>query len=313
MEYGAAVRAPEYDFLICGAAGCEKPVTLVDLRGAYVSDLYSAGWKAVLEHLPAQQAGLTAAMFGLLCISGLTLLWRGAKLAVPSIVIGIGLAFAVLGIPLANWAATSIPLTSAICGVAGLILGGLLFRLWLSLIVAACFVVLSLGVYTDRVLSPHLHAYFSRNYDAQGGLVTLPGDASGVAGAPPAGWAVMADVWQYLGQNVHQFQISFGAIALVMGVVGLLVGWKMPNFSRSVGAATLGTGATFVSLTFLLDRYWPSILAQLQSLGNAGWLIVAAVWLLSLWANYRSITPKKEKAAAAAASPIKAAVGGQPI
>lgn len=276
-------------------------------------DLYTAGWKAILEHLPSQQAGLTAALFGLVCIGGLALLWRGAKLAAPSIVLLVGMAAALFGVPLANWAATSVPLTSAVCGVAGLIIGGLMFRFWLSVIVAACFVAISLGVYTDRVLSPHLHAYFSRNYDAQGGLVTLPGESSSLAAAPPAGWAVVSDVWRFLGQNVQQFELSFAAIVLVMGIAGLLVGWKMPNFSRAIGAATLGTGATFVSLTALLDWYWPSLLAQLQSLGNSGWLIVAAVWLLSLWGNYRSITPKKKNPGAAAEAPPRTAIGGQPI
>lgn len=281
-----------------------------------MNELYIAGWKALLEHLPSQQAGTAAALFALFGISGLVLLWRGAKLAVPSIVILVGAGCAAIGYPLAAWAATNAGTTMAVCGVCGLIFGALLFRFWLSVAVASCFVAISLGIYTDRVLSPHLQSYLSRNYDTKSELVSLPGAESTADSAPRAGLAVISDVWNYLSTNVQQFQVSFGAIVLVMAVAGMLVGWKMPNFSRSIGAATLGTGVTFVSLTALLDWYWPTMLAQLKSMGSAGWIIITAVWLVSLLNNYRSITPpKKTKPAADAPTPaqLKTAVGGQPI
>ncbi|MBL8878279.1 MAG: hypothetical protein JNG88_04085, partial [Phycisphaerales bacterium] len=201
--------------------------------------------------------------------------------------------------------------------VAGLILGGLFFRFWLAATVAACFVAISLGIYTDRVLTPHLQSYLSRNYDASSELVTLPGADAAMVPASASGWGAVADVWGYLSNNVQQFQPSVGAIIVVMSIAGLLVGWKAPNLSRSIGAATLGTGATMVALTTLLDWYWPTALAQLKSLGAAGWGAVVVMWIVSLAHNYRSITPKKRPAkagdAAAATEAMKPAVSGTPI
>lgn len=282
-----------------------------------MNELYSSGLKALLEHLPAQQAWVTAAIFGVAAIGGITMLARGAKLAAPAVVFGVGLLFAGLGLPLAKWAAMNPIATSAVCGAVGLLVGSLFFRFWLAVVVAACFVAVSLGIYTDRALSPHLQSYLSRNYDATSELVTLPGADAAAAAAPTTGWGVLADLWSHLSSNVQQFQLSFGAIVAVMTIAGLLVGWKAPNLSRSIGAATLGTGITLTALTALLDWYWPTALAQLKSAGNAGWIGIAAIWLVSLIQNYRSITPKKKNEKASEnpdhPRPMKPAVSGHPI
>ncbi len=246
------------------------------------------------QHIPADMAWMPALGAAVVALFGLLVLMKGAKLA-PLMTAGVFLlGGGVLGSFVANW--YGLPAWPAMLGVGliGVIVGLALFKVWLAVLVAACFIGGSLSFYGVKVLQPHIQAYESRGL-TDSGLVTLrePGEVV----APPqfSAGEELSGLWSYLSQAVPNFQRSFWAILISAGLAGAACGLLVARLSRALLAASAGTAIGFVGLFFLLDQFWPAGLQWLQSLGGWGWAILGGVWAASFVFNLADCRPAKPK------------------
>lgn len=253
-------------------------------------------YDTVTQHIPDSTAWVPYVGTAVLALFGLLLMAKGAKLApllAACAFLGIG---GIAGSFPAHWLGTPVWPTMAVTGVLGFILGLALFKFWLAVLLAGCFVAGSLSLYGVQVVSPHMTNYASRNYEPALGPV-------GVALAKPDAAVTLADsaqgelaqYWSYAASQVPGFQASFWAIAISTGLAGLALGLLLPRIARALFASTAGTLCLFVALTAVLKAGWPDALTWLHSLGAWGWGIVGAAWGVSLVYNLVDIRPKSPR------------------
>jgi hypothetical protein len=257
----------------------------------------------VRQHIPPGAEWMPLAATAVVALVGLVFMVKGARLApvLAALVLGaIGGFAAPLVARLLN-----LPLWPAVtaCSAAGLLLGVILFRLWLALLVGGCLALVSLGAYWHQSLRDPLNDYLSAGLDRDKQLVTLP--EAGSPATPSAQWQTeLADLWSYLSVQVPNFQASFWALVGSTGLAGLIFGLLLPKLARAFWAATIGTALLYLATGTILQLHWPHLVPWLQ---RQGLLVVAGLWALSLvfnWADVRGVRPKK--AAAPAAKPAAA-------
>jgi hypothetical protein len=246
------------------------------------------------QHIPAQFGWLPALGAAIVAAFGLLVLIKGAKLA-PFMTAGVFLlGGAVFGSFLANW--YGFPVWPAMLGVGlvGVIIGLALFKVWLAVLVAACFIGGSLSFYGAKVLQPHIEAYESRGL-TDSGLVTLRDPGEVIAAPQVTAGEELSGLWAYLSSAVPNFQRSFFAILIAAGLAGAACGLLVSRLSRALLAATAGVGIGFVGAFFLLQQFWPAGLQWLQSLGGWGWAILGGVWAASFVFNLADCRPSRPK------------------
>jgi hypothetical protein len=241
------------------------------------------------EHISPGAEWVPLAAAGAIALIGLVFMVKGARLA-PLLA---ALALGALGSAAGSLAARGfdLPFWPALGGgtALGLILGVLLFRVWLALLVGACLAAVSLGVYGTQVLRGPLDSYLSAGLDRERQLVTLP-DAS----SPAANWRhELSGLWSHLGSNVPNFQMSVWAIVASTGLAGLAFGLLLPKLARAFWAASVGTGLLVLAACAAVKLRWPDHATWLQ---HEGLTIAAGLWLISLaynWVDVRGIRMKK--------------------
>lgn len=256
----------------------------------------------VNQHIPPDAIWLPWAISGVTAVAGLVFMVKGARLA-PILA---ALVFAVLGAGAGAFVpallATPMWPTVAIGGVVGLLLGILLFKLWLAALVGVCLMAASLTVYSGQVLREPLHAYVAQGLDAERHMITLP-EASGVDGVHPDWRAEVTQLWQYLSENVPNFQASVLAIALSTGLAGLIFGLLLPKLARAFWAASLGTLLFVAAVMGIVQMHFPAVA---EWLGRWGLLLAATMWAISLAYNLVDMQQPRTKTAPAPPAPAKA-------
>lgn len=249
------------------------------------SDLSQVIFNAINHHATTGTRSAATAAATVTGLIGLILLVKGARLAPVLAALALAGLGAALGFFVSDLAATPLWPTVAAAGAVGLLLGLVLFKLWLAILVAACLIFGSLCLYSGQVLREPLNEYLSAGLDRERELVTLPA-ASENAGQPVSWRAEAASLWSYLGQNVPNFQVSLLAIVVSTGLAGLVLGLLLPNVARAFWGASLGTLLTMASACGLSGVYWPA---------SAGWLsrwglVVAGVlWVVALLYNLADV------------------------
>jgi hypothetical protein len=247
--------------------------------------------ETVAQHLAHTATWIPVAMAGALALLALVLLVKGGRL-VPLLA---GLALAGLGMAggpfLVRLVGTPLWATLAVAGVCGLLLGLLLFRVWLAFAVAGVFALAGLSLYTVKTISPHLRGYSSWGLaqETPGSdvlyAVTIP-DAAAAQSASNLPAAGAARLWAYLLAVVPGFRTSLVAITLSTGLAGLIFGILLPRVARAFLGATLGTLLLLQAVGLVVNTVWTAGLQYLQVVGLHGWLTaVGGVWLASLLAN----------------------------
>jgi hypothetical protein len=261
-----------------------------------MKELLQTLFDTVTQHMPRDAAWIPLAALSALGLFGLLLMTRGARLA-PALS---ALAFAALGGIGGSFVAHAFSLptwpTMVGSGIVAFGLGLLFFRLWLAVLIAMCTVSAALSLYTARVVAPHLVNYPSWGLRTDHGEdivlgVTLPQAGQRVAAAPSP-QADLARLWQYLTETVPQLRTGVLAIVLSAGLGGFIFGLLLPRTSRVIFAATAGTFCFFVALVAILEATWPAALAELKALGPWAWVIIVAVWTLSLLFNAMDVRPR---------------------
>lgn len=212
----------------------------------------------------------------LVAIGALFILWRGARmiaLMTTLVFIGVGLVAghnAAIQFNLPLW-----PIT-VLGGAVGLALGAMLVKLWLAMLLAACFAAISFGVYTVKVIGPQYSNFMSQPKLQSGFHVPSASDSAPTTDAPQ-------QFWNYLIEHVPQVQLSIGAVLLSGALAGLVIGLALPKTSKAIAAATLG------SLTLASGLYAVAFFFhQAAQVKTWGWYPAAGlgvVWLISLLLN----------------------------
>lgn len=249
-------------------------------------ELLSMLARTLTEHLKlpegydwAPTAGLAA-----LTLFGLLLIVRGARWA-PALG---GMAFGALGGLAGSYAsvAFALPLwpTVGVCGVGGLLLGIVAFRLWQALLLAGCCAAIGIAVYYVRVLTPHVSSWLQGDFD--GNWIELQPAGSVTQSTSAA--SELANLWSYLASTVPNFTPSFLGITAMTAAAGLVFGLLLPRASRALWAATLGVLLAGAGTAGLMQRYAPDALNFLLQNGGWSWSVVAVVWLFALAYNVAS-------------------------
>jgi hypothetical protein len=255
----------------------------------------------VKAYIPPGSEWMPLAASGVVALIGLVFMVKGARLA-PVLAALVFAAIGGLAGPLVA-PMLSAPLwpTVAGCSAAGLLLGVVLFRVWLALLVAACLALVAMTVYGGQVLRDPLNDYLSAGLDREKQLVTLPDAGSPVT--PSAKWQKeLAGLWSYLGANVPNFQDSVWAIMGSTGVAGLIFGLLLPKLARAFWAASTGTALLFLAVGTVVQLHWPNYVPWLW---REGLVVAAGLWALSLvfnWVDVRGVRLKKAGAPAAKAA-----------
>ncbi|MCG3127917.1 MAG: hypothetical protein CHACPFDD_02790 [Phycisphaerae bacterium] len=276
-----------------------------------MNDMFHNLLTALLQHVPSSAAWMPLVGAAIVGALGLILMLKGARLAPALAALVAAGVCGVASSHAANWLSTPAWPTILVGAVAGGILGLVVFKLLLAGMVATCFIAAGLLFYGGTVLRTPLATYSSAGYDAGTGLVTLPGAApSGAAdalnqAAAGAGVQLPAQVshavgqlqslWNHLAANVPNFQTSFWAIVVSSAIAGIVFGLFVPRLSRSLWAATFGTGLLVAGVTFVLEAAAPSVLTWLAPYGGWSWSVIGGVWLASLIVNLVDCRAKKTK------------------
>lgn len=250
-----------------------------------VNNLPSMILDAVSRHLPAGAAWLPIAAAVIMGGFGLLFMIKGARLA-PVLA---ALVFALVGGGAGPFVAnlTNAPLWPVVagCGLVGLFLGVLLFRVWLAVLVGACLILTTLTIYAGQVLRDPLNAYLSTGFDREQQLVTLP--EPGDAGAAATAWTVeVSRLWNHLSANVPNFQVSFMVLVLSAGVAGLVFGLVFPKLARAIWAASFGIGLLLVGVYGALYAAWP---AAIPAVNQWGPIVGGVLWALAVVYNLADI------------------------
>lgn len=252
----------------------------------------SAIVSAATQHLslPENLAWTPTATTAALLIGGVLLMIRGARWA-PGIG---GLAFLGLGglggSHLAAWLGTPLWPTIGVAGVVALVVSLVLFRIWQAVLLGVCCAVAGLGTYYVMQLTPEVS-----NWVADGTSVTLPAAAASQPSDLTAVVERVGSLWSHLNTQVPNFSINFWAILGATSLAGLAFGLFLPRASRSLWAATIGTGVFGLGATAILTTQAPAALDWLKGDNIRAWGIVGAVWLASLAYNLINTRPPKAK------------------
>jgi hypothetical protein len=255
----------------------------------------------VKEHIPPGSEWMLLAAIGVVALVGVVFMTKGARLA-PVLA---ALLFAGLGGLAGPLVSTllSAPLWPVVAGccAAGLLLGVVLFRLWLALLVSASLALVAMAVYGGQVLRDPLNSYLSAGLDSEKQLVTLPDAGSPLA--PSSHWEKeVAGLWSYLGEHVPNFQSSVWAIVGSTGLAGLFFGLLLPKLARAFWAASTGVALLFLAVGTVVQLRWPSYVPWLW---REGLVVAAGLWMVSLafnWVDVRGVRLKKKGAPAAKAT-----------
>lgn len=254
-------------------------------------------FETITQHIPPGMEWAPATGAGVLAVVGLVFMIKGAKLAL----VLAALVFALVGGAAGGQAAGFVPVPSMACalvgGAIGLTLGIVLFRFWFALLVAFCLVGAALTVYGAKVAQPAINDYQIRGLELaseNGPGITLPdADESTESPVSEVAWRAEAvDFWNYLGQEVPNFQASFVAIVITTGLAGLILGLLLPKTARAFWAATVGVGVFLPAVYALLHEAWPAGAAWVQDWGLT---IAATLWGISLLVNLSDMFEKRPK------------------
>ncbi len=267
------------------------------------NDLPGMLLETVTQHIPTEAAWLPIAAAALCAALGLVFMVKGARLApVLAAIVG-ALLGAAGGAAIAGTFSTPPWPSMLVIGVVGLVLGVALFRLWLALLLGGCLVIASLGMYGAQALRDPVNDYLTAGLDRQQQLVTLP-PAEGGTSEGPDPRAELAGLWTHLSGNVPNFQPTFFVIALAAGLAGLVFGLLLPNASRAVWAASLGTLLLLGAVYGVCRAHWPPGMDWLQ---HWGVIIAGALWSISLICNLADVRGIRAKRAVASDAKEKAA------
>lgn len=259
--------------------------------------------KTAQEHIPSGAAWVPFALLAGLAAVGLLLMTKGARLAPGIAAMALAGTGGAAGTVLPQLIGTPFWPTVIVAGTVGLILGILLFRLWLAVLVAGCLVVAALGVYSGKSLREPLNAFQSRGLDIQSQEVTLrPAGEVVAAGTQPA--AQLAELWSYLSATVPNFQSSFFTIIGASGLAGLVFALFLPYLARAFWAATLGTGLFSLAAYGLVQTQWPAGTAWVNQWGL---IAIGVLWAISIVFNLADVHGVRLKKRAAAAPKAAAA------
>jgi hypothetical protein len=266
------------------------------------SDFPSMLSDAMKHHIPPGSEWLPMAIAVAVALVGLVFMVKGARLAPLLAAIVFGGLGGVAGPCLAHLISAPLWPTVAASSAAGLVLGLVLFRLWLAILVGACLSLASLGLYTEQVLRHPLNNYLASGLDREQQLVTLP--EAQPAGAAAATWqSELGGVWSHLSTNVPHFQASFFAIVISTGLAGVLFALLFPKVARAFWAASLGTGLLLLAVYGLAQLRWP---AARDWINQWGLILFGVLWCISILYNLVDIqgvrlrkTPAADKRAAA--------------
>lgn len=250
-----------------------------------IDDLPGMLLKTAQEHIPSSAAWVPFALLAGLAVVALLLMTKGARMAPGIAAVALAFAGGAAGSLLPPLIGTPFWPSVAVASTIGLILGILLFRLWLAVLVAGCLVVAALGVYGSQNLREPLNSYMSRGLDLQAQEVTLKAAGEVVApGATPR--AEILELWSYLCTSVPTFQSSFFLILIAAGVAGLVFALLLPYLARAFWAATLGTGLLLLATYGLVQSQWP---AGMDWLNRWGLIAAIAVWSVSMIFNLADV------------------------
>lgn len=261
-----------------------------------MDDLLKMIFDSVTQHIPHDAVWIAYAGTAGLALFGLLLLAKGAKLApLMSALAFLGIG-GIAGSFVAYWLGTPAWVTIGVAGVVGFGLGLVLFKVWLAVLVASCFVGCSLSLYGVKVLTPHLASYASSNYNVEDAAVgvTLP-SPGGADTVSESTQAELGQIWSYLGSEVPSFLTSFWAIVISTGLAGLILGLLLPRFSRALLAATAGTFLFLTAVVAALGGTWPGAMEWIGSIGAWQWVIIVVIWGASLGYNLLDLRGKHPK------------------
>ncbi|TWT45352.1 hypothetical protein RAS1_17750 [Phycisphaerae bacterium RAS1] len=251
----------------------------------------------VHQHVSSGAAWMTYGLMGLVALSGLMSLIKGARMAPMGIATALAILAGMSGTFVAKGLNTPVVPTVCVTGVVGLLLGFAFFRGWLGLLMSACVMFAALSFYGGRVLQKPLSEYTSSNFDHQNQLVTLPGEA----GTSPSTKDVSEElrrVWAYLSsrEDVPNFQTTFWSIAGSSALAGLIFGLLLPSLTRAILAATSGSVVFFGALWLLAHTARPELAAKIDVASPWVWGGAAVVWVISLLYNFTDVRrPKTAK------------------
>ncbi|MEW6198928.1 MAG: hypothetical protein AB1601_09725 [Planctomycetota bacterium] len=256
---------------------------------------------AAARHLPDGAAWILIAAGAVVGGIGLLFMVKGARLA-PMLAALVVAAFGAGAGPVVS-NLTHAPLWPVVagCGVVGLGLGVLLFRVWLAILVGLCLAGAGLSIYTGQVLRDPLNAYLTSGLDREQQLVTLP--TPGDAGGSPTWTAEATQLWNHLTGNVPNFQASFFALVLSTAVGGFILGLAFPRLARAFWAASFGTGLLLSGVYGVLHAGWP---AGLPWVNQWGPMVAGVMWGISMVYNLVDLKVFGTRKAAATPEPAKA-------
>jgi len=247
--------------------------------------------------LPEGYEWAPLAISGTILLLGLLMMVRGARWAR-----GMG-AFAFLGVGAAVGAVLSTRLgtpavpTAGVVGVVALVGSLIFFRLWQAMVLAACFALAGVGVYYAQSLTPHVESYFSRGLENDQWISLQPAGAV-VATAGVSAPSELGSLYSHLAATVPQFQFNLFSILGATALAGLVFGWLLPRVSISLWAATQGTLALGIGAAGLLKLAAPSWLDMLVQNPQAGWGLLAIVWVGGFIYNLLATRRPKTRSAA---------------
>lgn len=255
-----------------------------------------------VQHLSASAAWVPQVAAAGLVVLGLVFLVRGGRLAPWVVSLTFLLIGALAGTAIARANQLTVWPAATLSGLAGVLIGLLLFRLWMALQVAALLAAAALAVYSSRVAEP-LNSFLTQGFNPETQEVTLLGAAQ--IPAPDAPWTTQAGaLWTHLAAQDPSFQISVIAIVAATGLAGLIFAGLMPSAARSVWAATLGTGMVVTAVLGLMKLLWPAALPIAHR-----WALVAAafIWVASVLWNLIDLVGRPRRRAASPEAETKPA------
>ncbi len=255
------------------------------------NNLPNAVLDAISQHVPPEATWIPTLMLAVTAFLGVMFMVKGARMAPALSAIVFALIGGVVGTFLPPLLGTPVWPTIIVSGAAGLVLGLLLFKIWLAVLVGACLACAGVSLYSGQVLREPLSEYLAAGLDTQQQLVTLPAAADGTVELPSPG-EELGNLWAYLSDNVGGFQMSLFAIVISTGVAGLIFGLALPKAARSFVAATLGTGLLLLAAGAFTRAYWP---AGVSWLNQWGLLTAGILWCVSLVYNIADQRPARPR------------------
>ncbi len=237
----------------------------------------------------AEWAGLGAA--AVVTLLGLLFLLRGARWARGLA----GLTFLVIGCGVGAAAAPRIGVSAlpaiGIAGVGALLIALLFFRFVQAALLGVTFAALATGIYAARDLKPAIDSWL----DPVVAEITLPPAGTVVGDTARTAVDEMGSLWQHLSANVPHFQLTFGSLVAIAGIVGLVLGWLLPRAARAFWASTFGTLFLGMGTAAILTETAPKTLDFLIANPGPSAAGVGTVWLAGLLYNLFRVRKRPRK------------------